>query len=102
VDARGNVLPSCVVDAPLCRAGCWVDAGLAGCCLRLGGFAGSYLCLGCLSLACCAVVVWLASLGRLDERARIMRGGMASYCMVGMALAGAGGAGGWLRSASLV
>jgi hypothetical protein len=29
-------------------------------------------------------------MGRLDER--IMRGGMASYCMVGKALAGGGGA----------
>jgi hypothetical protein len=70
-----------------------VDSGLAaGCCLRLGGFAGSCLCVGCLSLACFAVVIWLASMGRLDER--IMRGGLASYCMVGMALASAGGAGG--------
>jgi hypothetical protein len=39
---------------------------------------------------CFDVVVWLASVGRSGDR--IMRGGMASYCMVGMA--GAGGAGG--------
>jgi hypothetical protein len=80
--------------------GCWVDAGLASCCLlRLGGFAGSCLRWCCLSLACCAVVIWLASMGRLDERIDI-RGGMASYCVVGMALAGAGGAG-WVADVGL-